>query len=134
MIVTPVGVRCRKCAQMRRLPQFDVGPLLLLRAGLGGLLVSLGAWYVISFTIFLRYFLSILVGLAVGEVVSRLARRRVSRALEVVAVLDVIFALAIVELARSPDTLSALGRDQSVLIALLIPAAIASYVAVIKLR
>ncbi len=36
MVQTPVGVRCRECAQLRRLPTFDVRATTYLRAVLAG--------------------------------------------------------------------------------------------------
>jgi hypothetical protein len=138
MVQTPVGVRCRRCAQLRRLPQFDVDLTLLVRSALAGLLTSLVVWLVVSYLVVLRYFLSILVGAAVGEVMSRLARRRTSRALEAAAVLDVVAGLLAVEAFWQRDDLhgyvTSIGSDQSTLLALVLPAVIASFVAVVKLR
>lgn len=137
-VQTPVGARCRSCAQLKRLPQYDVGLLLMLRSGLAGLVTSTLVWLLISFMPFLRFFLSILVGVAVGEAVSRLARRRVSRSLEVVAVVDVVLGLLLAEGIRLQDALylfsAAQGQDQAFLLALGLPALIASFVAVVKLR
>jgi hypothetical protein len=138
MVTTPVGVRCRSCAQLRRLPQFDVGPLLLARSGLAGLAVSIVCWVLISGAPFLRYFLAILVGAAVGETMSRLAQRRVSRSLEVVAVGDILAGLLLIEFVRTGSVigapLSAVGNNPSLFLWLVVPALIASFVAVVKLR
>ena len=138
MVTTPVGVRCRSCAQLRRLPQFDVGPLLLARSGLAGLAVSIVCWVLISGVPFLRYFLAIVVGAAVGETMSRLARQRTSRALEVLAVADVLAGLVLVEVVRTGtlmgSQLSALGNSPSLFVWMIVPAVIASFVAVVKLR
>ena len=138
MVTTPVGVRCRSCAQLRRLPQFDVGPLLLARSGLAGLGVSVVCWALISSVPFLRYFLAIVVGAAVGETMSRLARRRTSRSLEVVAVADVLVGLVLIEVIRTGrlmgSQLSAVGSSPSLFLWLIVPAIIASFVAVVKLR
>jgi hypothetical protein len=137
-VPTPVGMRCRDCAQLRRLPQFDVGPSLLARSGLAGLLVSAAIWISVSFVPYLRFFLAILVGVAVGETMSRLARRRVSRALEVLAVVNVLLGLVTVEALRYGDRLPALlhvlSNNPSFLVGLAVPAFIASFVAVVKLR
>jgi predicted PurR-regulated permease PerM len=107
------------------------------RAGVAGLVTSAVVWFLVAFVPYLRFFLAILVGVAVGEVMSRLARRRVSRALEVVAVIDVILGLLMVEAVASGSAgqaLSDLALDQATLIASALPAAIASFVAVVKLR
>jgi len=138
MIQTPVGVRCRTCAQLRRLPQFDVGPLLIARSSLAGLAVSVVGWLLASFVGYLQFVLAILVGVGVGEVMSRLARRRTSRPLEVSAVLVVVAGLAMAQAFRLwgalPVVFAALNGSPSLLVALLFPAAIASFVAVVKLR
>lgn len=42
LIQTPVGARCRDCAQLRKLPMFDVRPLDYLRAIGGGLAAGVG--------------------------------------------------------------------------------------------
>lgn len=136
-IQTPVGSRCKDCARLRRLPQYDVDLLLLIRSVFAGLVVSVLAWSLVSYFIALRFILSILVGLAVGEVMSRFASRRDNPILEVSAVCNVIAGLLLSD-ALGPwaqagfwhalTTSSALGFQ------LLLPAAVASYVAVVKLR
>ena len=84
MIFTPVGIRCKHCAQLRRPPQFDVGIDRLILAALVGLGTSLLAWGIALEAYFLVWFLSIFVGLAVGEVASRAVRRRDNLWLEVI--------------------------------------------------
>lgn len=138
MVQTPVGVRCKPCAQLRRLPQFDVGPRLLLTSTAAGIATSALLWFFVSFIPFLGFFLGILVGAGVGEVMSRLARRRVTRTLEAGAVLSVVAGMAAVyTLRHALDTgtfLSSVADSPSFLIGLLFPAIIASFVAVVKLR
>jgi hypothetical protein len=138
MVPTPVGMRCARCADVRRLPQFDVGAVLLVRSAVSGLAVSLVLWYVASFVPFLRFFLAIAVGAAVGEVMSRMARRRVSRMLDAGAAVVVIAGLLIVQAMRMPggigDIAGMLGQTRQPLIYLAIPAVVASFVAVKKLR
>lgn len=138
MIVTPVGVRCKPCAQMRRLPQFDVNLWLLARSGLAGLITSLLSWFIVEYILFVRFFLSIFVGMAVAEVMSRLAKRRTSRLLEAIAVFDVLVGLAAVEAFHVRDYfhlyLTELANEPNLLVSLAIPAAIASFVAIVKLR
>lgn len=138
MVQTPVGVRCRTCSRLRRLPQFDVTPWLLARSTLAGLVVSVVAWFFVSFIPFLLFFLGIAVGLAVGETMSRLARRRSSRLLEVAAVADVVAGIVIVlsiRMAADPTVLvHGVAVGAGLLMTTLVPAAIASFVAVVKLR
>jgi hypothetical protein len=137
VVQTPVGGRCPTCANLRRLPQFDVGLGLTARAVLGGLAASLVGWYLLSFVPYLRYFLSILVGVAVGEGMSRLARRRTSVVLEVAAVAVVVVGLLVIEMLRMGDG-ARLFRDMAdqpgLGLAIVLPGVIASLVAVVKLR
>lgn len=133
-VLTPVGYRCRECAQLRRLPQFEVGGLLFARSTAAGLATSLLCWFVISYAVFLRFFLSFLVGAAVGEVMSRLSRRRSNLILEGAAVAVIVGGLVLIEVLRfGSDTLSSNGY-QYTLIGLVFPAIVASVVAVVKLR
>jgi hypothetical protein len=136
MVQTPVGVRCRSCARLKRLPQFDVGGMLLSRAALLGLLVSVAIWLPVSAVAFLSFFLAILVGAAVGETMSRMAKRRTSTVLEVAAVLDVVLGLLVADfvLGRLPALAVAALMEPGFVITLLLPAVIASFVAVLKLR
>lgn len=138
IVQTPVGARCRNCAQMRRLPQFDVGPVLLARSGLGGLVASLVSWLVISYVPYLRLFLSVLVGVAVGTSMSRLARRRSNRWLDIIAVVVVAVGLLVVYALRFPSTLRLATSNQvggtGQLAVLVLSVALASFVAVSRLR
>jgi hypothetical protein len=138
MVSTPVGMRCRDCAQLRRLPQFEVGPNLLLRAVPAGLGTSLLAWYLVSYIPFFRFFLGILVGLAVGEVMSRLARRRSNVVLEAGAVLVIVIgffgAVALHDLSSAGTDIRDIATNTGLQLAVLLPLVLASIVAVIKLR
>lgn len=79
-IQTPVGARCRNCAQLRPLPQFDVKPAQFAKAAVNGLFMSAGM-AVICFE-FLRvipfslWVAPLLAGYAVGETVHRTANRK----------------------------------------------------------
>ncbi len=134
IVQTPVGARCRDCAQLRRLPQFDVGWSLLARSSAAALGISLLGWYLLSFVAFLRFFLAIVVGAAVGEAMSRLAKRRTNLTLEVAAVLVIVLGLAIVDTLRFDDLWSSSGAGQAVILSDAIPVIVASFIAVIKLR
>jgi hypothetical protein len=134
VIQTPVGARCRECAQLRKLPQFQADPVLIIRSTVAGFAVSAVCWYFLSYVAFLRFFLSILVGAAIGETMSRLAKRRDNLFLEAGAVAAVVAGLLLVETLRFSDFWTAAGIDQSVSVSLAIPALIASFVAVVKLR
>lgn len=133
-VLTPVGYRCRECAQLRRLPQFEVSGTLFLRSAAAGLATSLLAWFLLSYVVFLRFFLSFLVGAAVGEVMSRLSRRRSNLLLEAAAVIVIAGGLVLVDILRfGQDLLIGFGYQYG-LTGILLPAIIASVVAVIKLH
>jgi hypothetical protein len=133
-VQTPVGYRCADCAQLRRLPQYDVRGALLVRSFAAGLAVSALAWLVISYVLFLAFFLSFLVGAAVGEVMSRLSKRRSNLLLEAAAVLAVVGGLVLVEVLRFGAGDYRTAGYQFTLVGQLFPAIIASVVAVLKLR
>ncbi len=88
VVQTPVGGRCRECANIRKAPIFLVGPDRYFRAAayglatsvIGGLVwASLGGFFGLSFLVLL------LLGYLVGESVSRGAGGRISRGLSVMA-------------------------------------------------
>lgn len=137
MIQTPVGMRCRQCAGLRKLPQYQVGPGLLVRSGLAGLVVSALAWLAAGVIPYLRFFLAIFVGFAVGEVMSRAARRRGNHVLEAVAVVAVVAGWVIAEAVygfKTGPLLTTIASQPSFVISAIVPLAIAGFVAVIKLR
>lgn len=137
MVQTPVGMRCRPCAGLRRLPQYQVGPLLLLKSVAAGLPVSAIAWLVVGVVPYLRFFLAIFVGFAVGEAMSRAARRRGNRLLEAAAVGTVIVGWFIADTLygqMAPGLLTTIGTQPSFAMSLVVPLAIAGFVALVKLR
>lgn len=133
MIQTPVGMRCRECAQLRRLPQFDVDAPTLVRSGGGGLVAATLAWLLVSFVSYLSFFAAMLVGFAVAAAMSPLAKRRTSRLLEFVAVSTVVAGLFIAYYARfalfGGPPLDRLGTT-----GIVIPLVLASFIAVVRLR
>ena len=96
MIFTPVGVRCKPCAQLRRPAQFDVPLDRLALAAIVSLAASLVAWTIALEAYFLVWLLSIFVGLAVGEVASRIAKRRTNVWLELVVGVDIVVGFVLV--------------------------------------
>lgn len=100
LVQTPVGARCRECAQLRRLPTFNLSPGLFLRAvgiGIVAALVVGVVWGSLPFSGFLGLFLGAGAGFLIGEAVSRGANRRRSVYLKVVAALCVALAYAVSE-------------------------------------
>lgn len=88
MVQTPVGARCRDCAQLRPLPQYQVSGERYLRAGgaaVGAALVVGGIWGLIPPLPFGNFIAAWLAGWAVGEVTYRAAGYRSSRGLKILA-------------------------------------------------
>jgi hypothetical protein len=88
---TPVGARCRECANVRRIPTYNTAPDVLLRAlggaVSGGLAVGL-VWGI--FNPLTYFFFGVLLGLGVGygigEIVSLATNRRAGPPLQAMAV------------------------------------------------
>ncbi len=95
---TPVGVRCRQCANLRRLPQYDVPIPFLLRAAGAALVAGVvlgGLWgLLIPFSVYFIFGLVLGLGLGygVGEAVSLTANRKVGPVLQAVAAAGVVVA------------------------------------------
>lgn len=110
LVYTPVGGRCRSCAQLRPLPLFQVSPLQYAKAA--GAAVGIGAvlgavWGAVP-TVPLGNLLSLLlaggVGYLVGEGVSWAVNRKRGRGLQVIAGLGFIWALRVAGLSPGfPD-------------------------------
>lgn len=100
-VMTPVGARCRDCAQLRRLPTFQVGAAALLKGTAAALVAAMVggiAWGVVSLVLFLGYlgfFLAMAIGYGIGEAVSRATNRKQAPQLVVLGVASVIVAFAI---------------------------------------
>jgi hypothetical protein len=117
-----VGTRCPDCANLRRLPQFEVPAAFLLR-GLGAALaagVALGTVWAFLLPFRLSLFFALLVGLglgyAIGEAVSAATNRKVGPQLQAVAALGIVVAYALrlaIEVSASArlDLVEALNED-----------------------
>ena len=87
----PVGWRCRECAQLRRIPTYDVALTHYLRASIAGLLsssgvgMSLGTVARFLYLPFLGAFLAAGVGLLVAEAIGWATGYKRGRGLQVVA-------------------------------------------------
>lgn len=91
IIQTPVGARCRECAQVRALPVYQADAPTVARAAIVGLLVAtLG--FVLLFSSFRGFslWLSPLVGIAVGEAISLSTNRKRAVALQSTAAVAVV--------------------------------------------
>jgi len=91
MVQTPVGIRCRDCARLSRLPTYQVPAAFYLRASGTGLAAAVACgilWAVIDGIIPFFSFNLLLApatGYAIGEVISRSVNRKRGTGLAVVA-------------------------------------------------
>ncbi len=96
VVTTDVGARCPTCAPARKLPQFEVGPLWVLRGAVAALLAgaALGAawWTLFGGLRFFTVIIGLLVGYAVGEAVSWATNRKAGPPLQIVAAIGVALA------------------------------------------
>lgn len=98
MVYTPVGARCRECAQVKRLPTYNLGTQTLVLAGVAAVVVGAGTgviwWLFNSLTYGFLFVLLIgfALGYVIGEAVSLAANRKRGPPLQVIAVIGVIFA------------------------------------------
>lgn len=102
MVQTPVGARCRACAQLRRLPQFDVSADSYLKAGAAALAAAMVAgllWSTVPGFPFVNYLAAGLSGWAIGEAVTRASRYRSSTGLKVLAGAGLVLAFVLSEVA-----------------------------------
>lgn len=100
MVQTDVGGRCPDCAPSRRLPQFDVSPLMLARGITAAAVASLVVGFIWGYLLPGGFgFFGILIGMGVGwaisEPVSLATNRKKGTSLQVVAALAVVLAFFI---------------------------------------
>lgn len=98
LVYTPVGARCRQCANVRRLPQYNLSASFLAR-GAGASLVTgavLGALWGVLLPFGVSFFFGLLLGLGlgyvIGEAVSIATNRKVGPILQGLAVAGVVVA------------------------------------------
>jgi hypothetical protein len=126
LIQTPVGSRCRDCAQLRKLPMFDIKPMGYVRAvgaglgaGIGGsLLLTLLQGAVPFFGLFGLLLMGGF-GYIVGEAVSAAVRRKQGNALGVIAAVSVFVGLiatrtALFMLSGAPLSLAIMAGASSI--------------------
>lgn len=97
----PVGLRCRECAQLRRLPTYDLSPrhyALALAVGLPSAIVSVILGGILSRFLsipfiggFIPWIIAFAVGLLTAEAISRATGYKRGAGLQVVAAICVVF-------------------------------------------
>jgi hypothetical protein len=111
-VFTDVGARCPACAPARKLPQFEIGPLYLLRgaaAALGAGAAVGAVWGALVPGRFglLGLFLAAVVGYLIAEAVSLATNRKAGTPLQVIAVGGVIAAYLLRNLVLGDELLPA---------------------------
>lgn len=111
VIQTPVGGRCRECANVKKAPMFQVGRTRFLKATALGAAVALVGGYLLTQlgpASMFSSLLLVLLGYLVGEAVSRGADRRISRGLVWLAggltVLGLVFGRVAMVFTRLPES------------------------------
>lgn len=146
VVETPVGLRCRECAQLRRIPTYDVSPLQYARAagtavGLG-LVLGVGWAFLQGFSFFgfyLSFFIALAVGYIMGEMVSLSVNRKRGRGLQVIAAVGVFLSYLVARLPFlaliSVPSLAGAGLTRALLDPFgLLALAIAIYLAASRIR
>lgn len=106
LVMTPVGAKCRRCARVRRLPTFDLSPVVLVAAILAsvgggialGLIGSAASHAIPIVGMLVGMIFPFLAGLALAEVVNRVTNHKRHTALKAIAGAGVVvsyFALAL---------------------------------------
>ncbi len=139
MVQTPVGVRCRECAKLKRLPTYEVAfPHYLKAVGVGfGLAIVLGiAWGLLReiLPFYFPFLLAAGVGYAIGEVVSLSVGRKRGLGLQVVAGVSVVLGYLVSNIRLSEGILIfsiSFGYD---LLYNLLALALGVFIAVTRLR
>ena len=93
LVHTPVGARCKECANVRPSPIYQISTLYYLKAAGAGLGLALAGgvvWALLRDIPFASIITSIIVGVAIGEGISRVANRKRGLGLQVIASVSVI--------------------------------------------
>ena len=111
-VFTDVGARCPACAPARKLPQFEIGPLYLLRGGAAALAAGAGLGAVWGVLLpgrmgFFGLLLGALLGYLIAEAVGAATNRKSGTPLQVVAAGGVIAAYLVHNLIAGNELLPA---------------------------
>lgn len=116
LVETPVGARCRKCANVRRLPTYTITPVQYVRAVAAGVLVAIAvgvgwAWLrstvdILAWSLTLGLILGSVVAYAIAEIVSRSVNHKRGLPLQVIACACFVLCYTVSWAGISQDTLT----------------------------
>jgi hypothetical protein len=98
LVQTPVGARCRECANVRRLPQYNLGTSTYIRGAAAAIVAGLAAgvawWFfnIFSYGWLFAAIIGIAIGYLIGESVAFATNRRAGPPLQVIAAGGVLLA------------------------------------------
>jgi hypothetical protein len=100
LVHTPVGARCRECAQVRRIPTYNMSSTTFARAAggalAGGIAIGTAWWFFNAITyVFFGVIAGLAIGYAVGELVSLATNRKAGPPLQAIAVGGAILAYVV---------------------------------------
>lgn len=105
-IQTPVGLRCPKCAALKKLPVYEVSAIFYIRAIAAGLATAtaLGAiWRYIPLGGFFLFFIALVIGYLIGEAISLAVNRKRGPGLQIVAGISVFVSYAVRSLIEATE-------------------------------
>lgn len=96
MVETPVGIRCKKCARLRRLPTYQVSASYYLKAAGTGLAMAVAGGFIWGYlqnfilgSFLFNFLIAAALGYAAGEVISLSVNRKRGIGLAVIGALSV---------------------------------------------
>lgn len=101
MVQTPVGMRCKDCAGLKKLPTYQISTQYILRAIGAGLGIGIAcgfAWWAIDLVLpffLLRILIAAAAGYAIGEVISRAVNRKRGTVLAIIGGISATISFAI---------------------------------------
>lgn len=122
-VQTPVGLRCPKCAALKRLPVFEISNIFYIRgiaAGLAAAAVLGAIWSFIPVGGFLLFFIALVIGYVIGEAVSLAVNRKRGPSLQIIAGISVFVSYVVRSLIEAPHSFLHTFADVYGLIALIL--------------
>jgi tetrahydromethanopterin S-methyltransferase subunit C len=98
---TPVGARCRECANVRRLPQYNLGTSTYVRGAsaalIAGAVAGVAWWFfnIFSYGWIFAVIFGLAIGYVVGEAVAFATNRRAGPPLQIIAAAGVVLAYGV---------------------------------------